>query len=359
MALQLLESSGVWVPSYPMDGPSISSSNYVIDASGEKAVLVLRCPRAGVIDRFDFLVGAVANSPDNGLRASLQTVDATTGQNTGTLLGATNNAAVTYAHTVTTGWKSTNFAETATVTRGQMVACVVDIPSFTVGDSVSLSSLNWNIAHGMPYGISASTSKQAATHPLMALHYTDGYAFLAPHCPGIDTQTFVTYNSGTAVADEWGLGFQVPWPCTLSAISVYVGTAAAASDFEVIVYNSADSIVGIMTYDGDINPGTGLRSHTLWLDAPVNLTKNSTYRVTLRPTSANGINLTYWTFQSADLMHTMEGGDNFYMTSRLNQAGAWTDYHTGTFRRPRMALHLTAFDDAVSAGGASAHVFAA
>jgi len=43
----------------------------------------------------------------------------------------------------------------------------------------------------------------------------------------------------------------------------------------------------------------------------------------------------------------MSGGDNFYMTSQLNQGGSWTDYNTGTFRRPKMSLHLTAMDNGV------------
>jgi len=346
MSLTALEGQGVWVPATWAWATSIAGTGYVIDAAGELAALVLRCPRAGTLDRFDFNLVTVTNSPDAGLRASFQGVDAATGLPDGTVLGATSNAFVTYAHTVTTGWKSTNFGETVTVTRGQLIACVVDIPSFTASDSVGVGSVALSPSFALPYGVSATSTKQTSVVPIIVLHYTDGYACVSEHVPAASALTAVSYAVNTGTADEWGLGFQVPWPCTLNAVCVSMA-ASAGGDFEVLVYDSASNVLATLAHDADVNGGVGSPHRWMFYTASaLTLTANTTYRVTIRPTTTTTLTLRYWSFPSAEVMQSMPGGDNFYLTSRLDQAGAWTDYNSGTFRQPLMALGLSAFDNA-------------
>lgn len=356
MALQATKAGGFWFPEAAgMIIPTVGNGTFIIDATGEQAALILRCPKAGTLDRFDFNIGAVGNSPDNGLRASFQGVSATTGLPSGTILGATNNAFVTYAHTVTTGWKSTNFGETVTVTRGQVIACVIDIPSFTASDSVSITGLEFWVNCGLPYGVSATSTKRSDRLPIIGLHYTDGYVPLGPSFPAILAATSVTYKVDTATADEWGLAFQVPFPCKLNQATALLGVQAGA-DFEVLLYDgNGTTVLDTVTHDGDVTQGVGTIAYHFTLAADVTLVANTVYRVTIRPTTTNTVTFAYFTFNSADLMSTMPGGDNCYMTSQINQGGTWTDYNSGTFRRPRMSLHFTAFDDAVSAGGMVRH----
>lgn len=353
MALQSLP-GGVWVPP-PINGNmTIDAAVFVIDAAGEQAALIFRCPKAGNIDRVDFGV-TVSNSPDNGLRASLQGVSATTGLPDGTILGATNNAFVTYAHTVTTGWKSTNFGEVAAVTRGQLVAAVVDIPSFTAGDSVTVSRHASGLTSNFPYAISATNTKQTANLPVFGIHYTDGYAYLTPSLCAADTTAFVQYAVNTGTADEWGLGFQVPYPCKLNMVQVTLGVDAGA-DFEVLVYGAdGTTVLGTLTQDGDVTGAASASPLVFYAGSEITLAKNTTYRVTIRPTTTNLVLMFYYTFQSLALQDTLEGGQAFYMTSQLNQGGTWTDYNAGTFRRPRICLNLSACDDAASAGGLKTH----
>lgn len=351
MALQTIDGGGVWIPqSY--DNHTIGASTFVLDATGEYAALVFIAPKTGNIDRFDFHVGAVGNSPDNGLRASLQTVDGATGLPTGTLLGATNNAAVTYAHSVTTGWKNTDFAEVAAVTRGQVIAAVIDIPSFTASDNITISRWPTNTILVFPYGISAAGTKGTSDLPVITIHYTDGYACLAgANHPGPITRALAIYNSGTAGADEVGLKFSVPFPCTLDKVSMVMAVAAGAN-FEVLVYDSdGTSVLSTTTIDGDVVASTSLGVANFVLTTPVSIVANTGYRVTVRPTTANNVTLEYYTFQSLDLMDAMEGGSSMCLTSQINQGGVWTDHNSGTFGRPALSLHLTAFDDGVSGGG--------
>lgn len=352
MALQSIN-GGLWLPS-PFIGsvPILNANTFLISASGQMAALIFQAPRTGNLDRFDFQC-AVANSPDNGLRASFQSVSTTTGLPSGTLLGATNNAFVTYSHVVAAGWKSTNFGEVAAVTRGQLVAAVVDIPSFTASDSVTVfRTAGLARQEGFPYGISGASTKEVSYLPNIAVHYTDGYVSLGPQTNlGADTTAVISYNQGSATADEWGMAFTVPFPCKLNLIHVNM-IAAAGADFNVVVY-AADGTTVLATspQDGDVTAGTSETQYTCFLQNELTLAANTLYRVTIQPSTANNVQLRYWTFQSLALMNTLEGGSNLYMTSQLNTGGSWTDYNSGTFRRPAMALQLSALDDGAGGGG--------
>jgi len=329
----------------------IAGGTYLIDATGEIAAMVIQCPKAGTLDRFDFHVATVTNSPDNGLRASFQGVDLATGLPDGTILGATNSAFVTYAHTVTTGWKSTNFGETVTVTAGQLISLVVDIPSFTASDSIAMSHLSMNLASGYSYGVTATTTKQSNNMLACALHYTDGYAYVSPVVVGVNATTNTSsYHVDTVTADEWGMAFQVPVPCALSGATINLAVAAGAN-WELLVYDSSDTVLATVTLDGDVSGGTSILRRIVSLSSALTLTPNVTYRVTARPTTTNALIMSYAAFASLDLMDAVSGGRVCYMTSRLNQGGAWTDYNSGTFRRPFISLGLSAFSDSEYAGG--------
>ena len=343
MSLVPIIGGGLWMPSYYPTAWATGTTTYVIDATGEKAVLVCLAPKTGNIDRFDFNIASVTNSPDNGLRASLQGVDLTTGQNNGTILGATNNAFVLYAHTVTAGWKSTNFGEVAAVTRGQLLACVLDLPTFVASDSLALTSLNLNTnACGLPYGLSVLGTKVVTQLPLLALHYTDGYAPVSPWLPGLNALANLTYNSGSALGDEFGLAFKIAVPCKLNAVGLTI-TVVAGADFELVVYDAANNILSTTAHDGDVTGLTTQAGFTIPLQTEIELAANTLYRITVRPTTANNVSMQYMTFASLDLMDTAEGGRDWYMTSQLNQGGTWTDYNTtGQFRRPHLSLNLTA-----------------
>lgn len=354
MSLQALPKGTIWFPSLMQSLLVYGSGTHTIDATGEKSALVFRAPKSGNLDRFDFNVAAVTNSPDNGLRASFQAVDAT-GFPDGTPLGATNNAFVTYAHTVTTGWKSTNFGEVLAVTRGDILAAVVDIPSFTAGDSVGITAVSANVAENFPYGISATNTKQGGSRPAFAMHYTDGYESIHPFIFAATALTSSVYNSGDATADERGLAFSFPFPVRIYGFA-FLGFSVAGANFEGILYDSADTAVRTTTHDGDHVVSTvqdGL-IHIPFSSA-YDLAANTIARVTVRPTTANNVDVTYSSFASLEHMDTLEGGSALYMTTRLNQGGSWSNYNASSpgFRRPRIALELSALSDGLGGHVAS------
>lgn len=317
---------GLWTP-YIAD-VSLGNNIYIIDLAGEVAVLVFRCPRDGVLDRFDFNLDTVTNSPDNGLRASFQGVSATTGLQDGVILGGTNNAFVTYAHVVAAGWKSTNFGETVTVTRGQLIAGVIDIPTFTASDSVAIGHVGL-ISSVFPYGISATSTKSAQRYPIIVPHYTDGYAFISPNMPAVLSTPSVGFHVNTATADEYGTTFKFPFPFRLNAVA-FLMTTAAGADFETVVYDqNGTTVLSSVAYDGDVAVASIGFFHA-HMQTELILNANTIYRATVRPTTATGVTFLHRSFNSADLMATSEGGLDFYMTTRLDQGATWTNWNAAS-----------------------------
>jgi hypothetical protein len=357
MAVTAFNGGETWYP-FPPRYPTwtFDVTSFQINASGEVAVLVTRMPVAGTIDKLATIVAAVANAPDNGLRFSLQGVGAA-GLQDGTIKQATNAFATVASGSVATGWlESGAFAANYTVTRNELLALVLDIPTFTAGDDLIIRGM----AHGglnvsnIPYSIRATNTLSATVFPIIVAHYTDNGGFwqsLTPIIfPSTANPTPVTLDTGTT-PDEIGAVFIPSHTCRLNRITFPVGSDAAGSDFDIIVYDSADGVLDTASYDGDQLAATA-GGVTFQMDhlltAPVTLTAGSTYRIILKPTTTANVRTTYLSVPDAAIGALPGKLANFYLTERTN-AGAWTNYNTaGTYRYPTIALGF----DALGAGGA-------
>jgi hypothetical protein len=352
-----LTNSRVWIPSFiGVEAFVLTGANYVIDASGEVVVVICRVPKTGTLDRFEAYIEQVSNAPDNGLRFSFQDVDLSNGQPDGVV-----DQSVTVASgSVVTGWMNPgNFGATRAVTRGDYLALVIDIPTFTAGDNVRVGQMTQSNCR-IPYGIGATSTKLAGQLPIVALHYNDDSYGFFPTLPAINAAATETYHSGTAGGDEYGLAFMLPVPCTLNEVIVRLSVAAAA-DFDLVLYDASDSVLATLSYDDDVNSGAGVGVHCLVLQSAVNLSAATLYRLIIKPTTTNSVGLNYAGFASSTLMRdTIDGGTDLYLTKRVD-AGAWTNYNNGTdgYRRPFMSLGLSALDDGTGGGGGGevSHVF--
>lgn len=345
---------GLWVPILRRQDPAINTSTFVMDASGEQAVLVFRVPKTGNLQGFGAYFGAVGNVPNNGLKFSFQSVNLTTGQASGTILGATAGAhATTAANTpASAGWSDPgNFGEVVAVTRGDVVAAVIAFASFTASDSVTVGGLSGaSFQRGFPYGISVLTTKNTNLIPIVAIRYDDGtYVDVVHDGWAVTAHNQTSVNTGTT-PDEMGLAFQVPFPCKLRAVLATLSIAAGA-DYDIVVYDSdGTTALATQSIDGDVTSATNTMFHEHYLDADVTLAANTVYRVVVKPTTVTSLTFHDNSFNGLALMDTVEGGQSWYLTARTN-AGAWTDYNSGTFRKPRLALLLNGFDDGAGGGG--------
>lgn len=351
MALQTLPGShGCWVPTMGDDSYSINASTLVIDATGEYVALICRVPKTGTLTRFEAPFSAVSNAPDNGLRFSFQDVDLTTGLPDGVV----DQFATTAAGTPSApGWVNPgDFNATRSVTRGDLIACVIDAPSFTAGDSVAVGGTTRTSDLLFPYGVSATGTKQQFTIPMFGLRYDDG-TYEAP-CTEVWPATSNTDRtvSSSTTPDEYGIAFQLPFPFKLSEIGIFmlVGTNA---DYTVYVYDASDNVLASIAVDGSVTSSTSARRYSMhYLSTEITGAANTLYRVTFKPGTTTSHQLTEYTFASLALMGAVEGGSNWYSTGRKS-GGAWTNYNNSTdgFKRCRISLNFTAFDDGTAVGG--------
>lgn len=361
MALQTLgRECEFWYPFVSGGGGQVAldTSTLVMDASGELVEMILQVPITGTVDRFGAVIAAVTNTPDNGLRFSFRDVSLSTGLQDTTV----DQFATVASGSVATGWLDPGaFDSSRSVTRGDRLACVLDFPTFVAGDSVTTQSLNLfgasNVA-GYPY-TALNGAKNATRMAQFGLHYTDSGGFWVPiggHGMTLcSARTAVSIDTGTT-PDEVGNAFTLPFPAKLNKVMVVLQSTVAASDFDLVLYDSGGTPVATQSFDGDVYAGTGSnRFAFLHLASEVSLSANTLYRIVIKPTTTNNVSMTYQVLAATTA--TMIGGGNIYMTQRTD-AGAWTNYNNGTdgYRFLEMALGLSAFDDAVSAGGGGAPI---
>jgi hypothetical protein len=354
MALQDLTGPTLYPTGWRSDG--FTAASVVIDATGEKSVLVCQIPKTGTVDKFAARVTAVTNAPDNGLRFSFQDVVTSTGLPDGVV----DQFATVASGSVTVGWLDPGtFDSGRSVTRGDLIALVIDLPTFVAGDSVSIGRITsvGTPTPGFPYGISGTVSRDGNTIPTVALHYDDGtWAYLSGVLALSNIST-IGYHSGST-PDEWGVAFQLPVPARIQGAQP--ATDLTSCNFDMVLYDASDNVLATMSWVAEMSVG-GTAPQTLLFSADVDLDANTLYRLTLKPTEAtSNVGITTATIPNADILRDCwSGGANVYATSRTN-AGAWTDYNNGTdgYLRVPISLMLSGFDDGTGTGaGEVAHVF--
>lgn len=341
----------VWVPGLWGVAQFPAFGAMTMNASGEKAVAIIRVPKSGTLTRFEALISSVSNAPDNGLRFSFQDVDLSTGQPDGVV----DQSATVASGSVTAGWLNPgNFGSSRSVTRGDYLACVLDYPTFTAGDNLNASS--WQIAFNqLPYGIIDASSK-SGNSLVCALLYDDGtYAYL-PFFPGASVISTQGFNNATAAADEYGVAFTPDVPMTVSEVMLSLAIAAGA-DFDLVLYDSSDNVLATLSHDGNVTFTSSQGLVRLPLGSAVDLTAGQLYRLTIKPTTANSVTISYAQYPSSDIMRdTSDAGTDFYLTRRVD-AGAWTDFNNVTdgFRQPFLSLGLSRLDN--GAGAVAGSIF--
>lgn len=341
----------VWLPHgmFPNTTYALQTTTYLMDASGEKACLIFRVPKTGNIDRLAAVIAAVANAPDNGLRFSLQNVQLTDGQPDGTV---DENATVA-SGSVATGWlESGALSASRAVTRNDLLAAVLDFPTFVAGDSVTVQGINFNGNQtGWPYGI-ANTAKQNSNLPQIFLRYDDAiWISVHPLIMPFTSVTTLSMDTGTT-PDEAGVAFTPQFDCKLRE-AYFMMSVPAAGDYDIVLYDSGNSVLSTESYDGDVTGSLSGRHYHFFLDSDVELAAGSLYRLVLKPTTLNNVTLTYAVVPS-QMFDTTHGGTDFYLTARTD-AGSWTNYNNGTdgYRKPGILLGFSHLDDGAGGGGAT------
>jgi hypothetical protein len=357
MALQTIK-GGLVIPPVPgfagSGNPTLAS--FLLDASSEKFAMIFPVPRTGTLNKFEFRLGTVTQAPGNGLKCSFQDISASNGDPDGAIdqyrvvtTGLSSNTWVTPGLITSDG---TDTGTKRSVTRGDLLAAVIEFESFTAGDSLNISALDL-VATGSglyelrPYcdHFTASWSKQWKG-AVIALQYSDlSYEFLATPWYPISALNAQSY-ANNSTPDERGLYFRFPFPVKLGGC--WLRCIAGAGDADVVLYDSDGSTaLATVSIDKDQVGFTNGRSIFVRFPSDVQLSANTNYRLTFKPTSAVAVSLYDFEVVDASYMDAVEGGSSWYYTERTD-AGSWTETTT---KRPWIGLLVTACDDGAGGGG--------
>jgi hypothetical protein len=314
-------------------------SSLLIDAAAEKAAFITYAPKTGTISKVGFRTGTVTTG--DTLKISLQGVNAS-GNPDGTIL-ASGNAYQTLvvADTNDNTWFLVTLVAGASVTKNDPIAIVIEFNAWVAGNlNISAGGTGIGTNHYNVYtDLYTAAWAKSANLINVALEYSDG-SYSSGFTHPMSTLSYYTYNSGSS-PDEYGNYFQIPFPCRAVGI---------------VAYSDLDESATFTLYDSDGTTvlaskqlllaqriGTAVGLCWAYFATPVNLLKDTWYRMTVVPNTVTSIGLSYFAVDLAGQMNSYSLGQKCYQTSRTD-AGAWTQ---DTLRRVQMALLVDSFDDGV------------
>lgn len=324
------------------------------DASGDKIALIHRVPKTGTLTAIEFLTGTVSTTGAT-MRAAVEGVG-TTGHPSGTVKYTSAEGTVVVATSDDNVWKSVpiNGGTGVTVTRGDLVATVIDVSSGTpntialsVGASTSMALGNF------PYVTANTTGSYAKKTDSLGLGVVWNYGGTYEYFHGANAaiSTAVT-NVGNG--NERALRFQVAAPIRIYGIGAMLGNAAAGADFRVRLYDSTPTLItnGELevgaNIDGDTFPSTTMDGYCEFiLPASIELAANTTYYASIYQRTANNLGLFQVGVTSSAYLAAMPGGAQFYLGTRSGGAGTFTDTQTVV---PLMYLLVDGIHDGSGSG---------
>jgi hypothetical protein len=332
-----------------------------MDATAEKVAFIVPATKSGTLDKFEFRLTTVTQAPANGLKCSFQAVDATTGVPSGTPLayrvvtsGLTANTWIVPGLLTDDG---TDGGVKHTVTRGDLVACVIEFQSFTAGDNLTVTTSDDGGTTAQPFAgrayhahFTASWAKATAGAPVVALKYND--ATYGPIPQGLPISSVLASAIGTgSTPDELGTVFQLVAPMRVGGAWVRVDLDG---DADVVLYDSdGTTVLESASIDKDIRPSTAAFGYFVPFDTDVDLLDATTYRMVVKPTTATTLTVYGVTVNSAAIVGAIGGaGTAFHRTARTD-AGSWIETTT---IRPFVGLWVTGIEDGGS-GGEPSFVF--
>ena len=363
MALQEIL-GGMMFPRMPTAAnaaPSFTTNALLIDAIDEGACFVVAAPRTGTITKVGWGTRTVTTGATLDVR--LEAVAAAAKFPAGTLFGTNTNGSQVVADANDNTWFLTALTTGASVTKGQVFAVVIKNPGASAGtlqiagfadDSNTLdfpySGLNTGVSPTISYA-----SAQAA--PILAFEYSDAPTVVPiPGCwPMNGTITATAVGTGST-PDIIGLRFKVAFPCRLNGAGIWVD---ADGDFKVMLVSeayhqaNATGILASLTVDHVQEATTAAAYHEYLFPATYDLVADTYYRLVIEPTTATTLSVYDFDVSTLALMDAYAGGQDFHLTTAKDPTGdgSWTNYNSGTFRKPFLSLNIDKFDDAAQTGG--------
>jgi len=301
---------------------SATGSLTMNDAINDKVALIFYSPKTGNIDRIAFRTGGQSGTQVG--RVSLKALDGATGDPTGGDYGGSAPGAWTPA-------ANTDFsvllAAPGAVTRGDILAVVIDLSGFTSGSVTVVYAASAFAIGGDPDGLPYVSTTTTGTWlrredmPAIGIHFDDGDWISAQigNIPGS-----VTYAPGVEV----GFLFQIPFPARCFGAE-FTAEFQAGFTFIAKLYDASDNVLAMQTYDSDAMDVGGDRLLFLTWPSSVSLLANTNYRVTIQHDSGSAKRmLRHSRMPDAAMKAGFPWSDGSRWTWTTRSGGAWTETTT-------------------------------
>jgi hypothetical protein len=331
-------------------------ASLALDGAGKKAAAVFQAPATGTLEKVYVLIAGYASTGNLDFR--LETVDASTGHPTGTLVtGTTANAAVSI--TANGVFSATLNVE---VVKGTVYALVWarSAGSYSVRCSgafqhrFGVATAYVRYDSGAGYGTISSVYEKSPNFGIKI----EGAYYPVPGAIATSALANTTFNN-TSTTRERGSAFVLPFTARVNGFFAMGTFGSANADF--VLANTAGTALATYAFDKD-SVTTSYAASTGYphmiqgtFSATVDIAAGTTYYLTAKPTSGTDIAL-YETdiIDTSDTatMNCLNGGTNLKLVTR-DSGGAYT---VSTTKRPfSMGLIVSGFDDAAG-GGSTVYV---
>lgn len=350
--------SGVMYPDYSAYGNLLTGTTtyttFLLDAAAEKLAGIIVAPKAGDIARVHFRTGTVTTG--DTMKVSLQDVDPATGDPDG---GADQFRTQVIADADDNVWFRTGLVTSdgtdtgtlRTVTKGQVLAWVIEFNSFVagnlnlVGKAVLAGQGPFVGRHYLDH-FTAAWAKQTGSVQVAAIEYSDGSFAYIPNTFPATTQASITIGSAST-PDEIALKFRLPFPARVSG---WYLAGNIAGDADIVLYDSdGTTVLETQSIDKDIRASAANLTAAGTFATARTLTANTFYYLAFKPGATNCFPF-FFTVDAtpgAVILNQISGGQDAHWAQRTD-AGAWTP---DTLKRPVMGLILDGLDDGAGVGG--------
>jgi hypothetical protein len=322
-----------------LTGGMVLSAGNTLDAAGEYEAHIISPITSMTVSHVAIRMSAATGSPTVIVR--LESADAS-GNPSGTVLGATNNATVT-SGTLTTAVTVLALGESATLVPGTNYFLKL---IYNSGTSVATRLTNANVVHNLPYRVANVTgSAVKSTNPIVpwfALGSSSTSFYHLPNYWPMDAFSQSTFtNTNSAVR---GNKCTMQFPCRIVGMQITGGTSLG--DYNILLQDGSNNTLEGSAIDGDHNVASSNLCKIHLFDTPVVVAVGDVIRYGVEPTSATAVNYALATTFGTDYMSASPGGPNLMGSSRAS--GTWTDDTDGYYL---MDLLVDQIDDGTGGGG--------
>lgn len=304
-----------------------------LNSAGAKWAWILRATAPGTIERILYHTAAVTFGGSSVFRISLQSVVNGFPDGTVDQFRVSVPAANTMNDSGIISSNGTDGGTKRTLAQGELVAVVLEITTFTAGDSLAFQRMGGtlgvvNISYAQATWNGSAWTRVTGGLALGAVKYTSpGYVHfpgVIPHVGAAGAENL--FNNGST-PDEIGVRFKVPHDLLLMGAGVQGDEWAG--DAELVLYEGSTQVAISPVMDAEVEAtatvsGAGVHWEVIGGAAPYPLRANVEYRLTLRPSSASNVSLGEWNAIHAAAIAAMPAGAEWFRASRTN-GGAFTD----------------------------------